>query len=148
MEATALNGQPLIIVGASARAAAFSALRAGFSPYAIDLFADSDLAAVCPAVKINRYPADFAAALAAAPLAPWMYVGGLENHPRLVDRLAKLRPLWGNRSEVLRLVRNPLRLAEGLAADGINCPAVRLSPPEPSTAVRWLRKPVRSGAGL
>src|SRR5262245_55333161 len=83
----------LILLGASVRAAAFSATRAGFRPYAIDRFADRDLAALGPAVKIVRYPTDFLSAIEAAPSAPWVYTGGLENHPRLVDRLARLRPL-------------------------------------------------------
>ena len=25
-----------------------------------------------------------------------MYTGGLENYPRLVGEMARLRPLWGN----------------------------------------------------
>src|SRR5437588_46110 len=99
----------LIVLGASARAAAFSARRAGFEPYAIDLFADRDLAAICPSVKIRRYPHDFLVALAAAPQAPWIYTGGLENFPRLVDRLADVRPLLGNSGHVLRRVRDPQR---------------------------------------
>src|SRR6266481_3262332 len=103
--------QSLIVLGASARAAAFSARRAGFQPYAIDLFADRDLAAICPAEKIRRYPYDFLVSLAAAPRAPWIYTGGLENFPRLVDLLATLRPLLGNPGSVLRQVRDPLRLA-------------------------------------
>jgi hypothetical protein len=101
----------LILVGASARAAAFSALRAGLEPYAIDCFADRDLAAVCPAVRIDRYPHDFEPALARAPHAPWIYTGGLENHPRLVERLARLRPLLGNAGRGLQEARQPTRLA-------------------------------------
>ena len=112
----------LIILGASARAAAFSAIRAGFEPYAIDCFADRDLAAVCPAVKIERYPGDFPAALAAAPDAPWIYTGGLENHPRLIEQMAALRPLWGNGGADLRNVRKPARLAEAARAVGIRFP--------------------------
>src|SRR5437764_1402954 len=92
----------LILVGASVRGAACSAAGAGYEPYSIDLFADRDLAALGPAVKIARYPADFLAALAEAPSAPWMYTGGLENYPRVVDRLAISRALLGNRGDVLR----------------------------------------------
>src|SRR6187431_1478558 len=102
---------PLILVGASVRAAAFSALRAGFSPYAIDLFADRDLAAVCPAVKVANYPRGLLAALYRAPDAPWIYTGGLENHPRLVDQMAAIRLLLGNCGEALRRVREPEQVA-------------------------------------
>src|SRR5258706_8042019 len=105
----------IIVVGASARAAAFSALRAGMRPYAIDLFADCDLVDVCPTVKIKRYPQDFEQALAAAPQAPWIYTGGQENYPDLVERMSALRPLYGNRANVLRIIRNPELLAAGFA---------------------------------
>src|SRR3954451_2715318 len=83
----------VIVIGASVRAMAFSAIRAGYKVYAIDLFADRDLAAVCPAVKIERYPQDFEAALAGGPQAPWTYTGALENYPQLIERLGTIRPL-------------------------------------------------------
>jgi predicted ATP-grasp superfamily ATP-dependent carboligase len=40
-----------------------------------------------------------------------MYTGGLENHPALIDRLAQIRPLWGNAANVVRQVRRPETLA-------------------------------------
>src|SRR5207253_6051310 len=100
----------LILIGASVRAAAFSAARAGYGPYSIDLFADRDLADLGPVLKIARYPQEFLAALAAAPAAPWIYTGGLENYPRLIDRLAALRPVLGNGGDVLRCIRDPIQL--------------------------------------
>jgi predicted ATP-grasp superfamily ATP-dependent carboligase len=136
--------EPLILLGASVRAAAFSALRAGFAPHAIDLFADRDLTAICPAVKIARYPRDFLSALAAAPQAPWLYAGGLENCPRLVDRLAAIRPLLGNRGDVLRRVRDPQRLSDAAIKAGCRSPAILGR----SLEQRWLLKPRRSSGGL
>src|SRR5687767_7079098 len=110
---------PLLILGASARAAAWSARRAGFEPSAGDLFTDEDLRACCPAWRCERYPRDFEQIAAEAPPGPWIYTGGLENHPRLVDRIAARRPLFGNPGDVLREARDPFRLAEVLAAAGI-----------------------------
>jgi len=136
----------LIIVGASARAAAFSAARAGYAPYAIDLFADCDLAELCPAVRIERYPLGFLRALAAAPDAPWIYAGGLENYPRLVARMADVRPLWGNGGAVLRQVRDPRRLAQLLRDEGLQSPEQWSG--RNDTGRRWLVKPVRGSAGL
>lgn len=136
----------LAILGASTRAAAFSAVKAGIAPYAIDLFADRDLAAMCPAVKIDRYPADFPAALASATPSPWIYTGGLENHPRLVDRLAAERPLLGNGGRVLRKVRDPARLAAVSTDAGCLFPEWRAAPPVQSGNV-WLLKPRRSSGG-
>ena len=146
-----MSQQPnIIVVGASARAAAFSALRAGMRPYAIDLFADCDLADVCPAVKIKRYPDDFEQELAKAPQAPWIYTGGLENHPDLVERMSALRPLYGNGADVLRKIRNPELLAACLsqADSNFEVPEIRTSPPPPGSKKKWLRKPKRSSAGL
>ncbi len=140
----------IIVLGASARAAAFSALRAGMRPYAIDLFADSDLVDVCPAVKISRYPQDFEQALAEAPQAPWIYTGGLENYPDLVERMSALRQLYGNGPNVLRKIRNYELLATCLSQVNSNfaVPGICTSPPPPGSEMKWLRKPRRSSAGL
>jgi len=136
----------LLILGASVRAAAFSALRAGRRPWCVDLFADADLRRHCPARRLaGRYPGGFAAVLETAPQAPWMYTGGLENYPSLVQRLAELRPLWGNNGPVLRWVRDPFFLAEVLRAEGLACPAVRTK--GAPVAGRWLSKPLRGAGG-
>lgn len=140
----------LILVGASVRAAAHSALRAGFKPYAIDQFADRDLAAICPAVKIRRYPHDLYSALSDAPRAAWIYTGGLENYPRLVDRMAEIRPLWGNAGKVLRRVRDPWLLAEAVRRAGLEMPATVRELSDRPSSIRdegWLLKPLRSSGG-
>src|SRR4051794_29765033 len=134
----------LLIFGASARAAAFSALRAGLRPWCADLFADADLRACCPAVRLEGpYPDGFAALLETAPAAPWLYTGGLENHPHLVARLAQIRPLWGNDEPALRAAREPENVAGLLRGAGLSVP--RLSS-HPDHSARWLLKP-RRGAG-
>jgi len=141
---------PLIVIGASARAAAFSALRAGFQPWCIDLFADRDLAERCPAVRIpgDCYPAGFVKLLEAAPDAPWLYTGGLENHPDLVDELARRRPLWGNAGKVLRRVRDPFQVRSALGAAGLPTPDLCNSPHLLPTDGTWLRKPLRGSGGI
>lgn len=142
-----LHGRPrLIVLGASARAAAWSAARAGFEPHAIDLFADRDLKALCPAVRIERYPHDFWRAMKKAPEVPWIYTGGLENYPRLVARLSELRPLWGNSADTLRAIRDPWRLRQVLWEEGIPCPDLIFSSGPQSR--KWLLKPRRGSGGL
>jgi predicted ATP-grasp superfamily ATP-dependent carboligase len=144
----------LIVLGASARAAAMSARRAGWQPYAIDQYADRDLAAIGPAIRIARYPGDFLAALAAAPAAPWLYTGGLENHPRLVDRLAAIRPLMGNRGQVLKIARQLRTLCA--AAHEAGCRFPRTSDNMEAcgdelpggSQPRWLLKRRRASGGL
>src|SRR5262249_47034806 len=134
----------VVIFGASARAAAFSALRAGLRLWCADLFADRDLAVACPVVRLRgRYPGGFVEVLRdRAPQAPWMYTGGLENHPKLVDRLAAIRALWGNGGDVLRRVRSPEWLAETTVQAGLRAPRVTRGVP----SVPSLVKP-RRGAG-
>lgn len=139
------NAQGVVIVGASVRAAAHSALRAGLRPWGVDLFADADLTARCPARRLHgRYPDAFAAALADAPLQPWLYTGGLENHPRLIETLARQRPLWGNRGSALTLCRSPERLSALAAEVGLG--RVTVLGTVPPAGGRWLVKP-RGGAG-
>jgi len=147
--------ESLILLGASVRAAAFSALRAGYAPYAIDLFADRDLAAICPAVKISRYPNDFLPALAAAPQAPWLYTGGLENYPTLIDRLVAVRPLLGNPGAVVRRIRAVAGFGRAVQRSGCTFPttwndgvSVGRSPANISPDWRWLVKPRRSCGGI
>lgn len=146
------TGRPntLVILGVSVRAAAQSAQRAGWQPYGIDCFADRDLAACGPAIRITHYPVEFLRALIQAPHAPWIYTGGLENYPRLVDRLAAVRPLWGNPGRVLAQVRAMGFLAQAARAAGLPFPETRRSPPQEGgkPGCQWLVKPRRSGGGV
>lgn len=137
-----MTSPELIILGASARAAAAAAKRAGFRPIAIDLFADADLQAIAEVRRIERYPGQFLRALRETPEAPWMYVGGLENYPRLVDRLAKIRPLLGNVGLGLRRVRDPRALHAFLVSRGFKHPGTEADP-----AARHVVKPFSSAGG-
>src|SRR3954454_20820898 len=74
---------PLLLIGASVRSLAQSARRAGLDPTAIDLFADRDLLATCPARRVDShaYPHDLDRLASGLAAGPWMYAGALENHP-------------------------------------------------------------------
>jgi predicted ATP-grasp superfamily ATP-dependent carboligase len=142
-----MSEQPLLIIGASARAAAFSALRAGFAPWCCDLFADADLKARCPAMVLRgRYPQGFTDVIAGEMPGPWMYTGGLENHPTLIFSLALRRPLWGNDAGVLALVRDPAFLAKSALRVGLYSPEFQWSRPRSSEG--WIFKPVNSSGGI
>ena len=178
-----MSDQRLMIFGASTRAAAQSAVRAGFKPVCADHFADEDLFEVAEVLPLSRYPLGLVAASCrvgpgrfgrrpttdttpelvgqrppAADLAhptparaakmtiPWMYTGALENHPRILKKLASLRPLYGNPADVVVRVRDPFAVARVLAE--ADCRVLRVRPitEPPPTDGRWLLKP-RRGAG-
>jgi predicted ATP-grasp superfamily ATP-dependent carboligase len=138
----------LLILGASVRAAGFSALRAGLNPRGGDLFADGDALARFPVTAAQDYPSDLVAIAQSAPAGPWMYCGGLENHPNLVNRIARERPLLGNPGEVLCRVRDPFWLAELWQRAGIECPACRSSGAGLPGDGSWLRKRRKSAGGM
>ena len=140
----------LLILGASARAAAASAVRAGFTPWTADLFADADLRAMVPGAircPVGQYPHGLLDILKEAPQAPWMYTGALENHPNLIRKMAEVRPLWGNGPNALLASRSPFFLADLLRSNGLPYLEVRHSDGELSHVHRWLQKPLRGAAG-
>jgi predicted ATP-grasp superfamily ATP-dependent carboligase len=136
---TSVSTSNLLIIGASTRAAAFSALRAGLQPTCIDLFADADLQARCRVVRIppEKYPHGFLQAAEKEPPAPWMFTGGLENRAGLVRLIAEQRPLWGVGPDQLKRMRNPriLRLLD------VPCPAYWHKARCDLPAGEWLVKP-------
>jgi uncharacterized protein len=140
----------VLIFGASARAAAFSALRAGLRPWCADLFADTDLRQRAPAMQLpGRYPDGFLDLIGVELPGPWMYTGGLENRPFLVHSMARLRKLWGNGRNALVDSRSPASLATLLRKGGLSGPAVWVPEhPFPLHGRRWLVKPVAGSGGV
>ncbi len=139
----------VLIVGASGRAAAASALRAGIKPRCVDHFADCDLRALCPVdhVMIEEGPPGLERVALNLPSSAWLYTGPLENHPDRVERLSRTHRLLGNPAEALRAVRNPFRVAEVLGRTGLKQAEVRpdsVGLPRDGT---WLVKPLASGGG-
>ena len=105
---------------------------------AFDLFGDRDLRAD-RIVTRRSLTALVDAAMEEEP-GEVIYGASFENHPKLVERLAERHTLLGNPPEVLRAVRDPLKLGAVL-----DCyPRTTFTPP---TSGRWLRKPLRGGGG-
>ena len=136
----------LAVLGASARAAACSALDAGCEVVAADLFADSDLAERCPATRITDWPNGFVEWLCNQQVDGWLYTGGLENYPQLIDRLHSVQPLLGNHGPPLRAARDIAHLRQLLSNAGLPRPESRTTAPE--TADGWLLKSPASAGGL
>jgi predicted ATP-grasp superfamily ATP-dependent carboligase len=137
----------VLIVGASTRAAAFSAARAGLRPRCLDLFADADLAALCPVDRFDpdRDADDLERLAASTACDAWFYTGSMEARPDLVERLSRIVPLLGNGPDVLRRVRDPWAVAEALRSEGL--PTPRLAETAPTTG-RWLAKSIVTAGGL
>jgi predicted ATP-grasp superfamily ATP-dependent carboligase len=153
----------LLVCGASTRAAAEGAARAGFSVTSIDAFADRDhhpsVRALSVARDLNVPPTASAVARAARMIGrdAVVYLSPFENHPRAVATLAADGLLLGNPPETLRRVRNPFLLAEALRRHGFAAPSLLNDPndgndpndpndPNDSND-SWLLKPLRSGGG-
>jgi predicted ATP-grasp superfamily ATP-dependent carboligase len=139
----------LLILGASTRAAALSAMRAGLRPSCADLFADTDAHHRWLVMRVapSQYPHAFLELARQQPPGPWMYTGALENYPELIEKIASERPLWGNGREALALARSPFLVASLLERAGLPCPLVRAQLNETSRSARWLVKPLKSAGG-
>ena len=134
-----------LLIGGSVRAAAWSARRAGLRPLCLDLFADSDLRllADCQRIAVDDYPARLPDLLLEAPPGPVVYTGGLENHPTVIERIARQRPVWGNDAAALRQIRDPFRIRDWLWTEDL--PALMIS--QVPLSVPSLRKPLRGSGG-
>jgi uncharacterized protein len=139
----------LLILGASARSAAFSALRLGLTPICADLFADADLTSCCRSARIDpsSYPDGLASFADGIEPTPWLYTGAIENRADLVERISSRHPLLGNPASTLRAVRDPLALAEVFRDSGLVAPGVRREPTGLPRDGSWLVKPMASGGG-
>ena len=139
----------LLILGASARAAAGSARRIGLHPTCLDLFGDADLPCSSPPIRVDPsdYPDGLARLAEALPPMPWLYTGAIENRPDLVDRVSARHRLLGNDGATLRAVRDPLALGLAARDAGVEFPNVRLDPAGLPVDGSWLRKPLASGGG-
>lgn len=144
-----MNQPDLIVIGASARAAAFSAARAGYAPWWIDQFGDSDLRGAFPGRRVpaRNYPDGIPELIAQAPHAPWLYTGALENHLDVLERVAALRPLLGNDRGVCERVRDPWRLQACLRGAGIPFPETLPAGGARPAGGEWTAKPLRSSGG-
>lgn len=145
----------ILLLGVSTRALAESAADRGRDIVAVDYFGDRDQQSL---VEIHALQRDLHLPLTAEGLGEAarlmeadavVYSASLENHPEIVEELARERVLLGNGHDVLREVRDWGTLREFCREAGVPHP-VTLLPGEERLARaggRWLTKPVRSGGG-
>ncbi len=141
----------VLIVGGSTRAAAWSAVRAGWQPVCADLFADLDTQQVAEVIRVRDYPWSLPDDVAGVQAEGWFYTGALENHPEIIERLAQPNapygPLWGTPAAGLRLVRDPFWLAATLRDAGLPALDVESEAVTLLADGTWMQKPLASAGG-
>ena len=141
----------LLIVGASTRAAAASAVRAGFQAVCVDRFGDEDLRRIAIVVAVDNDLRHTLDVIKALPPMPWIYTGSVENDPKFIAAVSERHSLLGNPPSVLKKVRDPFWLERTLRVHDL--PALRVRSAEGSdegvqaTDKGWLLKPTRGGGG-
>jgi predicted ATP-grasp superfamily ATP-dependent carboligase len=145
---------PLLIVSASGRALAQSALKSGRKVVVLDLFNDMDLRALatasrCVAGRNGKFDARQLLAAAQMLCPPGqcgglVYGSGFEGRPALLAHLARGRTLLGNSPDTIALLKDPARFFALLDEFNIAHPETRLDPP--ADVALWLVKR-RGGAG-
>lgn len=151
------SGAPrdFLIAALSGRALAAAAARTGHRAFVLDLFNDSDLAAM--ARKCGRVDSDGSGGFEDESLleaarnldcgedVPLVYGAGFEDRPQLLERLAGGRTLCGNSPQTLARIKDPGDFFATLERLGIRHPETRLTPPE--SPDNWLVKPVGGSGG-
>lgn len=135
------------IVGASARAAARSTIRAGFQPTCADYFGDADLREIC-CVQVAESPGDFVTLLDESDCDAWFFTGALENRPKLLEHMANDARYLGSPIESIKRVRDFRLVASALTDRGLNAPNTSHDVTNLSRCHRVLRKNSKSAGGM
>ncbi len=146
---------PIVLVGASVRAAAQSARRGGFQVIGIDIFGDTDTRDACD--HYFQIPSNFRSAgpaiqeiLNACAGLPILTVGGLNGADLLVNSLVSAGQHMGTPQHVCDTLDQPNVLRELATAAGIRVPPTVDSAESVSRlgSTRWLSKRIGSSGGL
>lgn len=144
----------MLVIAESGRILAQAARREGRAVRVIDRFGDTDTRAASRDLRVvSSWDGPEGTALEAvvedlSPAAkgePVLWGGGLEAHPRLLERLVRRRDLLGNDAEAVRRVTDPDRWFPLLAELGLPHPEIRLTPP--ASPGGWLAKEAGASGG-
>ncbi|MGQ0445540.1 MAG: ATP-grasp domain-containing protein [Beijerinckiaceae bacterium] len=150
------TGAVILIAAASGRALAAAARRAGYRALLADFFDDSDTRDFCAANRLveGGLETGFNAESLIAALeelagdeAPrgFVYGAGFEDRASLLELIAQRWTLFGNPSEVVRSVKDPVRLAKLCA--GLKIPHPQISARMPKDRQHWLVKSAGGSGG-
>ncbi len=139
----------LTIFGASARAACWSAVRAGLSVCAFDKFRDLDFPPGCEVQLISENEHLFSELeeFQKNQTGFCLPVGGWENDAELMQRLEAKFSLWNTDSNMTKLARNPFLIQQVIREANLPCLEVRDACNEPADG-EWVRKPFAATGGI
>jgi uncharacterized protein len=144
----------ILVVGISVRAMVESAVGSRYPVIALDAFGDQDLRALVESYSLRQ---DFGVPY--SPNALYQacrrlncdsiaYTSNLENHPGIIDRLARDFRIIGNPAQIVRSVRHCASMYPKLRRAGFSVPETIFSGGgEPDPNLQWLLKPISSGGG-
>jgi predicted ATP-grasp superfamily ATP-dependent carboligase len=147
----------LLVAAISARSLAQAGRRAGFTPLAVDFFADGDTQAATHACR--KLAGDMKggfrresllralealAEIAPSPVCGLVYGAGFEDRPELLRAIAKRWPVLGNDAATVRRIKAPDRFFFALARLGVSHPMTTMT--RPAKSAGWLAKKI-GGAG-
>ena len=147
----------MILVGASVRSLAETAIRHRYRPHCFDMFADHDLRRMLaeehlPAPQRFSDFTQLPECMHDLPATwPVVWTGGLENAPGAFERLARQRPVCGPNSETIRRLSRPDELRTLLQGTDVRLPRIACQRDEVTAsepAHSWLIKPERSAGGI
>jgi predicted ATP-grasp superfamily ATP-dependent carboligase len=151
------EGAAVLIAAQSGRALAAAARRAGYRPFVVDLFGDSDTRALAEGYRqvTGRFGSTVVgqavlvaleqlAEEAGQPLLGVVLGSGFERRPRLMEAISARFPLIGASARSVARLKDPAGFALALTRLGVPHPPVRLEPI--GDAQGWLMKR-RGGSG-
>jgi uncharacterized protein len=143
----------MILIGASIRSLAETALEAGLNPRCIDFFRDSDLtrllqqAGAEPPIQISSFSEAPEVVSRMPPHLPVVWTGGLENMPAVMSKIASQRHVCGAIPEVVAHINNPRHLQ--FFVDGTTCRTPEIIWENgPNLSKKWLIKPTYGAGGI
>ena len=127
-----MTSPDIILIGASVRSLAQSAVRDGLTPFCVDFFADADLQQIAGQrhVRVLKEPTDVIPMTEhLAPAVPCLLIGGLETNGDLYSALASVRPVLNSSADSIAAVRDPNRLFTALTGAGLDVLPWQTKPP-------------------
>lgn len=143
----------LILIGASIRSLTATALRAGYAPFCVDLFCDSDLTWMLEEhgadrpIRISSF-ADAPAVVSKLPShLPVVWAGGIENTPAVIDAISQRRKVLGPSTRAVEYVNHPQHLQTCVEGTTCQTPETTWKHPDDGSQ-EWLVKPIQGAGGI